>query len=83
MIKKIVGSGKQFEKKSYFSGLITCFSCYLKVDLYGSLNGQGADDKTPKISKRTAKIIYFAASNYGKRVKNLKISETFLIFELK
>ena len=41
------------------------FSYYLKVDLYESLSGQGADDKKPKISRVKAKIIYFEASKYG------------------
>ena len=79
----MLGLVSNLKKNSIFRVQSLVFSCYLKVDLYGSLSEQGADDKTPKISKRTAKIIYFAASNYGKRVKNLKISETFLIFELK
>ena len=55
-------------KKSHFSGLITCFFYYLKVDLYGSLSRQGTDGKKPKISRIKATIIY-EASKYGKKSK--------------
>ena len=54
-------------KKNPIFQMWLVFSYYLKVDLYGSLSGQVADDKKPKISRMKAKIIYFEASNYGKK----------------
>ena len=77
----LVGNLKK-KKKSHISDLLTCFSYYLEVDIYGSLSGWGANDKKPKISRIKTEIIYFEDSNYGKKVKNLEFSENFSIFEL-
>ena len=59
--KRFAGYREQFEKNVF------CY--YLNVHLYGSLSGQGTDDKKPKISRRKSKIISFEASKYEKKVK--------------
>ena len=58
------------------------FSCYLKVDLYGLLRGQSADDKKPKINRIKSKITYFEASNYEKKSKILKHRKIFQFLNL-
>ena len=76
----LVGNLKK--KTKHFSGLITCFFLLFQSWLLWILKWQGADDKKPKISRIKAKIIYFEASNYGKKVKNLEFLGKSSIFEL-
>ena len=58
-------------------------SNYLKVDFYWSLSGQGTDGKKKlKTSRIKAKIIYFEASNYGKKSQKYWISREKKFFEL-
>ena len=77
-----------WKKIPFFRSNDLGFFHYLKVDIYGSLSGQGADDKKPKISTIKAKIIYFEASmekkskilNFWKNFQFSNLNFFFLLF---
>ena len=66
-----------WKKIPFFRSNNLFFSYYLKVDLYGSLSGQGTDDRKLRITRIKAKMTYFKASKYGKKGKKSENFQTF------
>ena len=66
--KNLLGLVGNLKKIPFFRSNNLFLYNYLKVDFYGSLSRQGTNRKKKlKTSRIKAKIIYFEASNYGKK----------------